>query len=298
MELRHLRYFTVVAREQNITRAAAKLHVSQPPLSRQIHDLEDELGVRLFERGAKQITLTPAGKSFYRDALKILAAAAAAAKRARDAGGQQAGELRIGYSPTATAGYLSQALKLFRATAPGVRVMLLELSTDEMIAGVETKSLDMAILIRPLGVKWPVFEFKQLFDLAVGVIVTPQHRFAKRKSVTLDEALAEPIVAFTRRGYSDYHAWLARALKLSKLKPRIHPIADGAVSVVAALESGQGIAFAPAELASMYRGRVRCIELSTPIPRIEVGILTCRGRTGLLVDAFHQAAERAVKEKS
>lgn len=295
MELRHLRYFATVAAEQSITRAAAKLHVSQPPLSRQIRDLEDELGVRLLERGPKQVALTAAGKIFFRDTQKILALADAAAQRVRAAAKGHGGEVCIGYSPTISSSYLPRALKIFRAAKPQVRIKLLDLVTDDMISAVETKKLDLALLVRPQGVKWRTLEFKKLFELPIGVVVPPQHRLARRKSVTLDEVLAEPIVAFTRNGYSDYHNWLAAALKLSRLKPRVLPEADGSTSLVAEVEAGHGISFAPPTLAAAHKGRVKFLSISTPVPRIEVGMLVRKGHSNELLVSLQQAIEAAAR---
>src|SRR3954452_4122376 len=100
MELRHLRYFVAAAEEQNITRAAARLHVSQPPLSRQIHDLEHELGVQLFERTAKSIRLTEAGRVFLTEARAVLQRADQAAQTVKAIGSGLSGELNIGYAPS------------------------------------------------------------------------------------------------------------------------------------------------------------------------------------------------------
>src|SRR6187549_3369689 len=100
MELRHLRYFVAVAEEENISRAAARLHVSQPPLSRQIRDLEEELGVDLLERGAKSVRLTPAGRIFAAEARAVLERVESATQvvRAFARGGLK--EIHIGYAPS------------------------------------------------------------------------------------------------------------------------------------------------------------------------------------------------------
>src|SRR5580704_12449127 len=100
MELRHLRYFTAVAEEQNVTRAAARLHVSQPPLSRQIRDLEEELGVQLFQRTAKSIELTEAGKIFLNEARAVLLRADEAVRAVRAVAGAARGQVRVGYAPS------------------------------------------------------------------------------------------------------------------------------------------------------------------------------------------------------
>src|ERR1700754_2270611 len=102
MELRHLRYFVVVAEEQNATHAAARLHLSQPPLSRQIRDLEEELGVELFRRTAKSLALTEAGKIFLGEARAVLLRAEQAVATVQDEARGKRGQLRVGYAPSLT----------------------------------------------------------------------------------------------------------------------------------------------------------------------------------------------------
>jgi DNA-binding transcriptional LysR family regulator len=133
MELRHLRYFVAVAEEENVSRAASKLHVSQPGISRQIHDLEDEIGFLLFERSGKSVRLTAAGKIFFGEARDILQRAADAVKKAR-AGLASRAEINVGYAPSATVEILPRALRAFSGSFPGVRVILHDLSAKRLLA--------------------------------------------------------------------------------------------------------------------------------------------------------------------
>lgn len=138
-----------VAREQNVTRAAARLHVSQPPLSRQIKDLEDELGVALFERGPQSVRLTSAGKVFLTEAQAVLRRAEEAVQAARVAGGTERGELDVAFAPSLTVQILPETLRLFQKSAPRVRVHLHDLSTEAMVAGLRERALDVALMIHP-----------------------------------------------------------------------------------------------------------------------------------------------------
>ena len=122
MELRHLRYFIAVAEEENVTRAAARLNVSQPPLSRQIRDLEEEIGVELFERHGKSVKLTEAGRVFLKQSRTVLSSAANAVKTAQAAGGDGKRELQVGYSPSLAVELLPHMLRIFGKKAPAVRV--------------------------------------------------------------------------------------------------------------------------------------------------------------------------------
>ena len=114
VELRHLRYFVAVAETENVSRAALKLHVSQPAVSRQIRDLEAEMGFCLLERTAKSVTLTDAGRVFLNDARTLLQQADEAVKKARAIAGAEPTELKVGYSPAATARILPPILRAYQ----------------------------------------------------------------------------------------------------------------------------------------------------------------------------------------
>src|SRR6059058_3848925 len=124
VELRHLRYFVAVAEMENVSRAALKLHVSQPALSRQIRDLEDEIGFCLLERTAKSVRLTEAGRAFLNDARELLRQADEAVKKARAIASEEPTELHIGYSPAPFAEVLPKILRAFQRAMPNVHVRL------------------------------------------------------------------------------------------------------------------------------------------------------------------------------
>lgn len=295
MELRHLRYFVAVAEELNVTRAAARLHVSQPPLSRQIRDLEHELDAVLLERSPQRVSLTPVGVVFLKEARKVLAAADEAVRKVRAATGADAGELRVGYAPTPSVKLLPRALQIFQKAAPYAHAILLDLSRDEMLAGVAARTLDAALIVRPPANAGAGIDFEKLFELPVGIVVSPAHRFASRRSVTLEEALAEPLVAFIRKGYSDYHLWLAEVVKLTGRKPRIVAQGDGATSVLVAVASGQGIAFGPREFVVVSGQRVKFVKLDPPPPALVVGVATRKGSRTATLDTFLKALRTAAK---
>src|SRR5215469_4655911 len=124
MELRHLRYFVAVAEEQNVTRAAKRLHVSQPPLSRQIRSLEDELGIALFQHSAKSVRLTEAGRIFLQEARAVLKRADEAIETVKAVAAGRRGSIHVGYAPSLTVEILPRALRRFQDSDPGVQVHL------------------------------------------------------------------------------------------------------------------------------------------------------------------------------
>lgn len=275
MELRHLRYFVAVAEEQNITRAAERLHVSQPPLSRQIRDLEDELGVDLLERTAKSVKLTQAGRVFLNEARAVLQRAEEAIQAARDAALSQLSELHVGYAPSPTVEILPPALRAFRESSPGVRVTLHDMTSAEMLAGLRKEELHLAMLVGQPNNIVPGIVYQHLRKYRVGVAVPPGHPFTHKEAVTAEEVVAEPLVAYTRKDYNDYHGWLSRVLGVPAKKLHIEEECDGALSLIAAVEGGRGIALSAESLLCISGPRIEFVPITPAPPEMEV-VLACR----------------------
>jgi LysR family transcriptional regulator, benzoate and cis,cis-muconate-responsive activator of ben and cat genes len=143
MELRHLRYFVAVVREASVTRAAKRLNMAQPPLSRQIAQLEDELGVPLFERGSRPLRTTEAGRFFYEHALSVLDRTEAMLMMTRRVGQITKGGLGIGFVGSTLYGPLPDMVRRFHATYPDVHVDMLELSSVEQVQALKEGRIEV-----------------------------------------------------------------------------------------------------------------------------------------------------------
>lgn len=296
MELRHLRYFVAAAETENISRAALKLHVSQPALSRQIRDLEDELGFPLLERSAKSVRLTEAGRRFLTEARVVLQRVEEAVNAARAIALGGRGELQVGYAPTPTVRLLPPALRAFQALRPKVRVRLHDLSTEEMLTGLREGKLEIAFLVRPSRAVLRGVRFEELARDALRLAVAPSHPFARRRSVTRAQAAREPFVVFARKDYPDYHEHLAAVFCDGKGQPRIAEEHDSASSLVAAVEAGYGVALAPESLACFAGPRVKLVPLSPPPPPLVIGAAWPREGLTIAAEQFLKSArEAAVK---
>lgn len=278
MELRHLRYFVAVAEEENVSRAALKLHVSQPALSRQIRDLEHEIGFPLFERDAKSIRLTEAGRVFLTEAWEVIRRAGEAVSRARAVAVGAGGEIAVGYAPSLTFQILPKALRAFQETMPNVRVSLHDLSTEEMLFGVLEGKLHAALLPKPSGGALKRLNFAEIARYTVCAAVAPGHPLVaemarkKARSLPLARAAQEPLIAYTRKDYPDYHDQLDRLFAPLARKPRIAEEHDGVTSLLASVESGRGLALLPESITDMVGARLVLFPLvPAPAPAV-VGV--------------------------
>ena len=219
MEFRHLRYFVAVAEEESVTRAAKKLHVSQPTLSRQIADLEDELGVALFDHGARTIGLTGVGRVFLEEARAVLQRGDLAVQMIRAVAGGKRGEINVGYAPSPTVELLPQILRLFQESNPDIRVQLHDTSGAETIAGLHSGALDVALTVQGLQKTMAGLTFEELRRYALCVAVPAGHPLAAARKVSLKQLVNEPFIAYSRADYHDYHAMLAQLFAPLKRQP-------------------------------------------------------------------------------
>ena len=291
MELRHLRYFVAVAEEENVSRAALKLHVSQPGISRQIHDLEDEIGFQLFERSAKSMRLTEAGKVFLVEAHAVLQHAEDAVNRARTVSGGTSGEINVGYAPSLTVQILPAALRKFQEQFPNVRVALHDLSTEEMLAQLGEKKLQVALTVKPPAKLLRGLRFEELARYAMRLAVAPKHPLAKLKSISLGQIAAEPLIAYNRKDYPEYHVMLDKLFAPVGRKPRIAGEHDSVTSLIAAVESGRGFALVPSCVACMAGPRLKLIPLRAALPAIPVVAIWRKESETELVKSFIAVAK-------
>ena len=288
MELRHLRYFVAVAEAENVSRAALKLHVSQPALSRQIRDLEDELGFLLLERSAKSVRLTDAGKTFQAEARAVLQRVDEALKTARAVAAGGRGELHVGYAPSLTVRLLPPTLRAFQAASPNVRVLLHDLSTEEMLARLRDGALQIAFLVRPTRAMLRGLRFEELLRDSLCLAVAPKHPLARRRTVKLAELAHEPLIAYSRKEYPEYHELLAEYFATIQSKPRVAEEHDGITSLIAAVEAGGGVALVSGSVACLAGPRLKLIPLSPAPEPLVIGAAWTKG--GLV-----PAAERFLK---
>lgn len=228
LELRHLRYFVAVADGLNFTKAAQRLRVAQPGLSRQIRDLEDELGVPLLVRGSRSAKLTEAGAAFLLEARTILEKAQEAVKLARAVARGERGEIRVGYAPTLNVELLPRALHTFHNAAPDLQVKLHDLSSHEMLRGLSEGRLDLSLVARPSERALGRLTFELLREYPVVVALPLRHRLARARRVALHELIGEPLVAYSRAEYPEYHATLGALFAKGGAPPSIAEEHDSA----------------------------------------------------------------------
>jgi DNA-binding transcriptional LysR family regulator len=276
MELRQLRYFVAVAETGNISTAAKKIFLTQPALSRQIKALENEIGQCLLERRAHSIHLTPVGEGLLREARKLLQHADQVLERVRAAG--RGVRLRVGYAPSLASGILSIAVETFTQTHPDAKVELFDLSTGEMLAGLENNKLDIILTVardrETLGLKWTPL-VRTTWKLAVN----RKHPFARRQRITPLEMAREPQLVFCQRDYPEYWDIITDWLNAHGQRPKITGEYDGAESLMTAVESGLGVAVVTTRTAHLFRSRAQ-FKILSPGPKplcIAAGYRTDRG---------------------
>lgn len=255
IDLRLLRQFVAVAEELHFRRAAARLNISQPPLTAAVKRLEEEIGAVLIERGRKTVALTPAGRTLRDEARKVLAMAEAAIAATRDAAAGRAGTVRLSYVGSAMYGRLPKAIGAFRRQTPGVRLVLRELTTAAQVAGLRDGSIDLAVLIPPLadpgGLETRPFDSDRL-----ALALPADHPLARTarlaRTVRLADVAGEPFVLWPALEGQGFHARALRLCARAGFQPRIVQEAYAMHSVLSLVAAGAGIALVPSRMARLH----------------------------------------------
>ena len=267
MELRHLRYFLAVAELQNVTHAAARLHISQPALSRQIRDLENELGIALFKRGANVVHLTEAGKTFLQDCRAILRKVDDAVEKVKWGKREK---LRIGYAASPTANILSPALRRFQESHPHVAVTLHDMTSKGLINAIREGKIDVALTVSLSPRDFSGLAFDEIDAYEIRVALPNGHRLAKTRNVALSDIAAEPLVTFTKDEHPEAHASLQKMFAPYGDTPAIAMECDGAPSLIAAVEAGKGVALVLQTLSTVAGKRITLRTVTPALPLVPI----------------------------
>ena len=241
MELRQLRYFATVAAHGSFSRAASYLHLTQPAVSRQVQNLEAELGLALLRRTSNTVSLTAAGELFYEEARDLLARADQAIRRVRTQTDDAV--LRVGYVASLTAGILPRAIKRFQAASPRVRVELFDSTPREMGQRVSGGGLDMVILAQGLEGCLPEFQWMELLRLSPLLVMPRGHPLARLAEIDPAALREQPLHGLGRADFPEYAERLRVILKPFGVKPLLaSQSADGVATLFATLEANGGLA--------------------------------------------------------
>lgn len=293
MELRCLRYFVAVAEEENITRAAARLRISQPPLSRQIRNLEEELGIALFHHDSRSIRLTSAGADFLNEARAILSQTDLAVARLTAKHGGREGGIHIGYAPSLTAKILPDILRRFEKRMPRVPVSLYDLTTEEMMDGVCSGRLHFALVIGS-NIKPPKdLRFENLARFAPCVAVNKEHPFASSSEVRVRDLGKHKLIAYSKNDYPEYHVWLKDVFWRVRQKPRVSEEYDSSTSIIAAVKAGRGIALVQEGFEEMAGKKVAVIPLGSDLPTFVLAVAYKKKGRIPISEAFLEAARES-----
>jgi len=278
-ELRQLRHFIAVAESLHFGRAAAALHISQPPLSRSIQDLEQRLGATLLERTRRRVELTPAGTRFLEEAKRLLLQLERAVLDAGSMAAGDSGRLRLGFVSLADYGVLPGLLKAYKAAKPGISLALREMLSPEQAAALTAGELEFGLLLPPVaGDLEHVVVQRERFVAALP----SEHRLScKRGRLAMRELARESFVMVPRAiapGLYDIVAGLAARAGFS---PKVAQEAIQMQTVVSLVSSGLGVAIVPASVANLGRRGVAYRELADSHPRLDLWLAWRRGALGI-----------------
>jgi DNA-binding transcriptional LysR family regulator len=293
LDLRRLRYFTAVADELHFGRAAARLHIAQPPLSQQIRRLETELGVELFRRNRRRVELTGAGRLLLENGRPLLQEADRVEALLLRAGRGEAGRLRIGFVGSASYETLPAILRAFRESRPEVELTLREMTTPDQLGALGTGRLDVGLIRPPVTDAGPVDLVPLVLERIIAVL-PDTHPLAARERVAVADLADEPFVFFPRRiGVTLYDDVLA-VCREAGFTPRIVQEAEETHTVISLVSAGIGVSLLPEAVETIRRPHVVFRPLDGPNTELELSLAKRAGDSSPLVQQFVETAQAVV----
>lgn len=287
-ELRQLRHFVTVAEELHFGRAAQRLHMTQPPLSQSIANLEDLLGTPLFLRNRRTVSLTAAGSAMLPEARRILEAAGGLAELVRRAASGEAGRLALSFVSTAGLGLLPDMLRRYRAARPDVTLALQESTSDVQFEDLLAGRIDAGFVIPlPGSTLDPALDYLTLVEEPL-VLCAPSglEALAQPGPVRLRDLPPLPLVIFPRTLAPGLHDAILACFRAAGLSPAIGQEAIQMQTIVSLVSGGMGLALVPQSVSNLMRPGVEYRALQDPTPLAETGLAWRRDNDSPVLKGF------------
>ncbi|MGA9290516.1 MAG: LysR family transcriptional regulator [Anaerobacillus sp.] len=294
MEIRHLEYFSEVARQLSFTKAASTLHVSQPSISKAIKNLENELGVPLFYR-SKQLELTDAGKAVLINAQHVLSAFRNLKTELSDITDLKKGEIKIGIPPIIGAAFFSKLISQFKALYPTVEILLTEVGSKKIKQGVDDGTLDIGLICNtPL--KNSSFEVVQVIKDPLMLIVHHEHPLAAYSEVDLADLEREPFILY--RDDFTLHDRILEECSKKGFHPNVVCQSSQKDFMIEMVEAKLGVALLPSKIAlSIPNAAIKSLKLTQSNVNLELGMIWKRNKyLPFAVNEFIKLAEPIIEK--
>ena len=296
MELRHLHYFIAVAEELHFSRAAERLCISQPPLSQQIRSLEDELGVKLFERTKRHVQLTEAGKVFLERSYLVLAQLEQAIVVTQRIGRGEVGRLALGFVDTAMYTVLPEILRTFREQFPAVQLELHELTTSQQIQALHHKQIDIGIVRS--AISEPGLSVECFVPESLVLALPETHPLSAQTQVSLSTLADELFILFPAKLGPVFYEQIIHSCQQAGFHPKVSQEAVQMQTIVGLVAAGLGIAIVPASLQNFYRSGVIYRPLQEQIPETGLYLIWRQHDSSPVIRAFLSLAQRRTQSES
>ena len=287
MELRHLVYFKALAEELSYTKAAEKLHISQPPLSRQITELENELGVELFHRSTRGVSITPAGRYLEQEAAKILARVDVVKERVTKVELGKTRLIRIGFVASAMYSFLPEIIGSYRATFPKLTFDLIELATDDQVKALLSGRIDIGFVrswIIDEGVSFhPVTEdkFVIIYSPSLDIQDSP-NKISDFKSL--------PFIAFSKKTAPNIAEFTSRICSREGFTPKTVFTVGQVDSIIRLVAAGLGWAIIPDYALTLTKSKVKNMHIKNSPECILLGVATRSDENDVIISGLSEIA--------
>lgn len=266
MELRHLRYFVAVAEALSFTKAAAKLHLAQPSLTRQIHNLEEELGVRLLNRSKSHVALTEEGRAFLLDARRVLALASESVQAVQRLSRGESGQLNIGYVSHFNFELLPKTLAVFRQAFPHTALNLFDLAPAEQLRALAARKIDLGFV----GLRPPLaareLQCERVARHKIIVVLPLKHPLAKKARLRLAELKTMFFVGMSETTHPGFRDWLSNTCQQAAgFTPRILQEAELEPGLLSFVAEGLGVALAREQIKNLPHPGATFRPLAPPV---------------------------------